>query len=557
MALRITGPLTIAVTVLFDTAKAFNLTECKASVIDKITQNPNITKDRTVFYGETIDKNNLQLRYAACEAICGGGNNTIAGDCGPRLAAWVLPILILVGSMKLPPLAWRQKLWAVLALSGNPMGSQSRMVAELRLYEQCIREGDRAATVLLSRLCPEQVPDKSMTTTATQSLDEKSHQNLVGNFARIIHAFSRTIIGQSPPDTRLYLEQAIREMAKRANWKEALIKFRDQVDGSGKALIDQTSRSTVMPLIAVACFIFPVVIALVPQVAGGFASGGMMASILTLSPFILMVCLSNSIGEYSNLKQVSDKLKEVIESIPDDTRQQLAAGALYPSVDKDVTDLLEYSLLYRRGSSVRDDRKKSLLSWVKRIDWLNCFLLLSFPLGIASAGGAIGTRPVFFQDRHILLIMVFVGWAFNWQATRFVVSRYNVGNPPRGKRPAWMFIAATHLLVAISGPIFLAGITCGLLGGCKMWSGYYRYGAQDARIPLNVEDDFERNGHRLYPGLATTCLGVNVVAFFVLRYCVFSRVFCVIAGKDDKIAKKNSNVEIDSEAGGTIVQVAS
>ena len=75
--------------VLFGTTGAFNLTECKEALEIIIAQNPNVTEDRTVFYGDIIDTKNLQLRYTACEKICGSGNNTIVGDCGPRLAAWV------------------------------------------------------------------------------------------------------------------------------------------------------------------------------------------------------------------------------------------------------------------------------------------------------------------------------------------------------------------------------------------------------------------------------------------------------------------------------------
>lgn len=580
IAVRIVYLFSIAVTVLFHTAEAFNLTECKDAIEEHITQNPNATKDNDLFWGE--DK--LQPRYKLCEDLCGGGNNTIVGDCGPRLTAWVLPVLILVGSMKLPPLAWQHKLWAVLRLSGDPMGSQCRMVDELRLYQQCIREGDRTAAVLRSYISPGQVSNGKIVTTSTSTSpinpDEQGRRNLAGNCARIIHAFSKSIGGQSPLEARLYLETGIHEMAKRDDWKPVLDKFREQVDKSGKAFIQQKSSSTFKPLLAVSLFVIPVIISLVPQVAKVFASGAMMASILTLSPFILMVFLSNSIGEYLSLEELSAELGRVMESIPPDTREYLPVGSLlypsinkddpdileysrlnlYPSVDKDITSLLKYSGLSRRGSSVRGNGKESLISRVKRhirIHPLSGILLLVFPLGIALAGIAIGTRPTFFQVRHVLLIMVFVGWVFSWWATYSLVDRYIVRNPPRGKRVAWTFLAVTHLLVAISGPIFLAGITCGLLGGCKMWSGYYWYGAQEARMQFNIDDSFERNGKVLYPALTGICLGLNVFVFFVLRYWVFRRVFRVIAGQDDKIMKKKSNVEIGSEAVETRLEVVS
>ena len=569
MAIQTATSLIITSTILFHvrTASAFNFSECKLAISSFISQNPNVTANLDFFWGGNLN-NNLQPRYEVCEALCGDGNNTIAGDCGPRLAAWVLPILILVGGVKLPPLAWRYKLWAVLRLSGDPMGSLGRMVDELVLYGECIAEGERVAGVLGFHLSGVQVGEDKSVRVGTSAVEDGGKdignaRNHAGNLARIIHGFSRAVSGQTPMATRVYLEEAIHEMAQRGDGKEVLEGFRVQVDVSGKGFIRQKSRSTVKPLLAVSCFILPVVIALVPQVAKSIASGGMMASILTLSPFVLMVLLGNSIGEYEDLGELSAELRRVMGSIEggplgsfvdkDVGLLEYSCLNLNPAVDENGADLLPGGCTNRRRSSILGDGKERLVRWAKRcvrIHSLKAILLLSFPGGIASAGIAIGTRPAFFQARHVLLIMVFVGWVFSWWATTFAVNRYSVKTPPRGKRVAWGFIAATHLLVAISGPVFLAGITCGLLGGCRMWSGYYWYGAAEARMPLNIEDIFETNGHDLYPALAGACIGANLLAFFVLRYWVFRRVFSVISGQNDDIKKRRKAV-------GTSVQVAS
>lgn len=238
MAIQTATFLTITSTILFHvrTTSAFNFSECKRAISIFISQNPNVTANPDFFWGENLNtddnnNNNLQPRYAVCEALCGDGNNTIAGDCGPRLAAWVLPILILVGGMKLPPLAWRHKLWAVLRLSGDPMGSLGRMVDELVLYGECITEGERVAGVLGFHLSGVPVGEDKSVRVGTSAVEDGGKdignaRNLAGNLARIIHGFSRAVSGQTPLGTRVYLEEAIHEMAQRGDGKEVLEGFR-------------------------------------------------------------------------------------------------------------------------------------------------------------------------------------------------------------------------------------------------------------------------------------------------------------------------------------------
>lgn len=181
-----------------------------------------------------------------------------------------------------------------------------------------------------------------------------------------------------------------------------------------------------------------------------------------------------------------------------------------------------------RPTNLSADRSNPRL-WVEKMKGIRGFvnwtkrhvILLIFLLAIGSAGGAIGTSPTFFHERHIVPVMVFVAWVVSWGVTCW----------GRDKQSARRLLVVTHCIVSISVPVFLADMTCGWLGGCKTWTGYFRYGPKEARMPLNLDRVFEWNVKVVYPTLTAVCLGINLLAFVLLRYLTFRIAFGVIAGK--------------------------
>lgn len=88
----------------------------------------------------------------------------------------------------------------------------------------------------------------------------------------------------------------------------------------------------------------------------------------------------------------------------------------------------------------------------------------------------------------------------------------------------------------------LAATTCGWLGGCKIWTGYYRYEPREAGMPLNLTDNFKDNGRHVYPVLAAVWLLVNLIAFGWLRFDFFRDLLSVITGKQ---VKEGANMASD------------
>lgn len=125
---------------------------------------------------------------------------------------------------------------------------------------------------------------------------------------------------------------------------------------------------------------------------------------LILSPLLLVVLLNGVVGGDSNLKSLSkvprDLRDTVTAGLPQDPRIELGA-ALSPTANTGHTDLVTYI-------EVTNTKKGHVLEGIS---------LLIFPLGIASAGVAIGTTPTFFNDRHFVLIAIFVACMGSWAVT--------------------------------------------------------------------------------------------------------------------------------------------
>ncbi|KAK3330740.1 hypothetical protein B0H66DRAFT_73359 [Apodospora peruviana] len=553
---------------------AYGLTQCRDTIQELIAQNQTILNDTTLVW-PTIDRTKLEITFDFCERTCGDGFRDIYSDCGPRLFSWVLPIIILAVSVQLPPLAWHQQLWATFRYLGDPIGTLVSMVNELRFYERCLEKGNLLATARHIALTvvqnQEALPvvqthevlkhgQPSILVTPVGTVDK--YPTIANDFARILHAFSKSGSGLSVDETTRYLTQAISHMAPPGQPSTVLENFQHQVTRTGDRLVHLKSRSIIRSFFAIFCFIAGLVIAIVPEVAGSGASGGMIASILTLSPLLLKILLSNSIGEYTHLQPLCDELDDFISAAtPKETREHLeriGVKKLAPSYRNYNTDLLTYVNNSTR-SCTPPHGNHSKGSWIRRHALTACSLV-TFPVGIGAAGGAIGAAPGYFQDRHFVLIAIFFAWPASWWTTNFAIGLYGAASylhtiekegkmkalsHDRKRRMAWWLVAIKDTIIAIAVPVFLAGMTCGWLGGCKMWAGYYWYGGrQKARMLLTLGDVFDRNSKVIFPILVSVCLGLSMFAFCLLRWKFFRPVFRVIAGDDHKMGQSEQDVEL-------------
>ena len=512
----------LALTVMLSpSTAAFPFGVCNTTVHSQLAQNQSMLGDPSIFHYPG-DPNNLELTYSACQDLCDTLGNGIYLDCGPRLAAWVLPTIILISSMQLPPLVWYQKAAAILRCLGNMIRSLKILVAEILFFECCIEQGGTLAVALSTK-------SKSMRNRDKDNSDEAA----VGaaEVTWILHALTKSDSCLTLEAATSYLRQVITETPDLQSLEELERTIRD----ASKKISQIRTRSMWKLRNAVFWYIIGIVLTMVPQVAQATPSGGMMASMLLLSPLLLLVSLSNAIGEYSNVKWVCSTLS----SFTGDIRRSETGGTRQTPtpLDSDFLERLTYP-----------DTRLGLMTKLplRKRGAIVCLFLLH-PLAAAFTGTALGMPPAYFNERDVVVIALLLVWVFSAWLTDFVSRRQSGVNHSEpaldlersesGRRRwlrRWMrqAIIIKDTAIAIAVPTILAGMTCGWLTSCKMWTGYWWHGPQRARMPLNPRDDFWRNSYVTFPILAALSLGLHMIAAIFVRCCFFKRVFRVIEPGD-------------------------
>jgi len=139
----------------------------------------------------------------------------------------------------------------------------------------------------------------------------------------------------------------------------------------------------------------------------------MIASLLVLSPLLITVFLSNAIGECTSGPLLLQTVKDFLDGLPkQDYKQPPPYGnEIQEAREKLLDPNFPQSLLYVTGISLYQPLKFSKARLhIKRVwNYVRLLiLLLVFPLAITAAGVGLGTPPTYFNDRHIVLIIIFI-----------------------------------------------------------------------------------------------------------------------------------------------------
>lgn len=514
--------LLLTASTLLTFGAAFSLSACNSAVQTKASQTPTILNNRSIFFTTPANLSNLVLTPDGCNELCGGTANAIDSDCGPRLFQWVLPVVILIGSIQTPPLAWWKRFWCMLRFIGDPMDALLSIIYTLGMYRQCYHHAGELATTLAERLTGSgQEPGENLVR------ERINVPHLRRRFAFTMSAFMALNLSTTVETVRDYMKEAITT--------PGAIDFKTLLVNTAGKIAENRTREMWKAGNAVFWCVAGLVVALVPA-AGGSPSGAMLASALALSPLFLFVLLSNSLGENKSDYALHKTIREFLEGCSGagverfKTLQQQLANSMY--LDR---------LLYTAGTSCYQPGKFLMLEEYARnlMGWNGIFLvtlLLIFPLSLAAAAGAIAAPPAYFNDRDFLVIGIFVIWVLSIFTTA-LLSRYC-----RNEELRWRLVAAKDTLIATTISACLAGTTCGWLSSCRMWAGIYRYGEANARIYLNPTADFHWNNYVLYPILLGVCFAVNILPYFGV-WCIYWQAFQVVTWSDEEVLDALRNGE--------------
>jgi hypothetical protein len=523
---------------------SIDLTTCNTIVADLISGNASLATDSSLFAIIPADPQNLVLTLEGCNTWCAGGDRSISPQCGLRLFQWVLPAVLLVGSIQAPPTHWRKRLWAMVRPVANPLGCLFSMLHVLRVAAFCHSEADvLVGHVFANRLDDGQ--DRKSRTVAQRFRAFWSNEPLTDR-QRVVKSVALILNGLRDLDNagegvwsiRVRLQSSFSQPNLSRESRLSLIRT------TAARMAENRSRDTWKAYGAVFFSIANIVFAMIPPAAPGSTppSGATIASTLTLSPLFLVVLLSNSIGEkksFYTLHKIATHLLDELDKPWKEERDAEGGGEAWRMVQYSLTRLRDTigrpyaedhtQLLYTSGSlcyqprrrmtHIEETRRQGLLDSI-----LQFLFILVVPLSAAGAAGALAGPPSYFNDRCWVVISIGVLWVLQPIVRRLVPGFCRIyGRYDRVQYNVWRVTACLDVFLASAIVVLLASITCGVGGTCRNWAGVYRYGENKAQVPLNTAAAFAWNGTTLYPALVSACVGLNVGAYFGVRYLAYLR----------------------------------
>ena len=479
--LAIAVPLVSATILPFD--GKFDKGQCEDRILAFIA-NGSLPLDDEVFARDAAGypmngPESLSLTIIGCNKLCGAKQNWYP-DIGPRLSAWLIPILLLIINVELSPLDKRRFL-AIVHLLGDPIDSMWSLVHKLESWNRCYDMAERYEGIC--ERC------KRVVATVFAGFEE-----LEGPLFR--------------SDTRCtaFVDKS-NLIAHLEVWRRTAIKLAD-------SRTDEFFRTW----LAIFLYIFQLVALFVKVVGGGSTSppGGRIATGVFLSWLIPTILLSNAIGNFPSRRTCF----EILSSFGEDT------GIPIHVLDRgyDASSAIAPLGVYQRRNYFQSlgwsGGIHSFRPWKSRYTGLErrqpraivVLLLAISPMFVGMTGAFIILwvgLPIGLNCRHTWVIGIFLAWFISafitWlsDSSRFMTGIYH-----------WHFVLMKDTMIAAPSVVIIFLSACGLFNSCYCWSGAFYY-REKARFLLTTDEFWEAKGRSTFPLVVGVCVALQLAIFGV------------------------------------------
>lgn len=358
--------------------------------------------------------NNLILTLPGCKKLCGAKQRWYF-DIGPRLAVWLLPVLLLISNVDLSPLD-KKKFLAIVHLLGDLIDSIWSLIDKIDSWDRC-----QTLAQQCKGLCE---PCRKVVATVIAGFEEVQGPRVN------LHIYYNTLLEEHN------LKTQFRE------WRRAAVTLAD-------------SRTNELPrtFLAILLYIFQLIAGFVQAVGGGNTSvpGGRLATGVFLSWLLPMVLLSNAIGNFPSRRTCHDTLSFFAEHTGPRLHIPPSQSSLLPghsSLARSCSADYYQSLVWSGGIYTFRPWKWQYKSM--RQDWRRAaliFLLSILPLCVSMTGGftiLFFSVPSGLKCRHSWLISIFLAWC----ASAFATSVLNSPRYATGKYH-WYLVLTKDALIAV------------------------------------------------------------------------------------------------------------
>ena len=477
--LGIAIPIALATNLDFDVK--FDKEQCFLRILE-LTSNGSLPLNDEVFARDSAGQPmnspvNLSLTIVGCNKMCGAKQNWYP-DIGPRLSAWLIPILLLIINVELSPLDKRRFL-AIVHLLGDPIDSIWSLVNKLDSWNRCYDMAERY----------EGICERCKRVVAT----------VFAGFEELEWPLFRSDTGSTAFVDRRDL------IVQFEAWRRTAIKLAD-------SRTDEFFRTC----LAILLYVFQLIALFVKKVGGGSTSppGGRIATGVFLSWLIPTILLSNAIGNFPSRRTCFDILSEFGEhtGIPIHALdREYSVSSSFAPLGLTQTASYFQSLGWSGGIH-------SFRPWKSRYTDLErrqpravvVFLLAISPMFVGVTGAFIILwvgLPIGLNCRHTWVIGIFLAWFLSafitWlsDSPNFVTGKYH-----------WHFVLVKDAMIAVPSVLIIFLSACGLFNSCYCWSGAFYY-RERARFLLVTDDFWEAKGRSTFPLVVGICVALQLAIF--------------------------------------------
>ncbi|KAK4096191.1 hypothetical protein N658DRAFT_519341 [Parathielavia hyrcaniae] len=483
-------------------AAAVDLKTCKAYIQHRLGNNTLSRNDSIFYFSSTRHMSGpaeIWLTLEGCQTTCPNPNFDLYDDMWPRLLTWLVPALLLVGSVHLPRIGHLNRVFVVLHFMGDPIDSMWALLTKGEVWNRFY--------ALALRRTPAG-PDQEHTARALAAM-LSAFEELTGDMATVEDEFNGLMAENGAQLTRDDLDYILKETAEE--------------------LVDSRSNESLRTMLVIVNYLWAVLAALVPEIGGVQSSqpGGRIGTAMFLSWLVTAVLVSNTLSGFTSRRtclRIMERYTRTVKGKKRDTHffpyspRILAQATTTRRRDGKVhvDDFIDAQPWNGSVYSYRP-RKRLTVSGNAKTDCSPLFLLALSTVPILAAATSafviIWYTPTIGLGCRTLWVLVLTAGLLTSPILTWLISRV----VRRRARAAWYATIAKDAVFGLAGVLVILLSSVGIFNTCWCWSGVYSRGLAGAYIDLEPEDERLHNAHHLYPAMVGSCLALQVLTYVVMH----------------------------------------
>jgi len=475
---------------------AVDLRTCKANIQARLDNNT-LARNASIFYfnGKTYmsQRDNIALTIEGCQNNCPKPNFDLYSDMWPRLLTWLVPALLLIGSVHLPRIGYFNRLCVIFHFMGDPIDSMWSLLTKGEVWNRF--------HALALQLTPEG-PDRLAMAKALAAVFA-AFEELTGDMGSVQQEFNAIMSDNGARLAREDLDYILKETAEE--------------------LVDSRSNEGLRTVLVVINYLWAVLAALVPDIGGVQSSqpGGRIGTAMFLSWLVTAILLSNTLSGYTSRRTCLRIMERYTRTIKGRRRDlhtfgyspRLLSQTKSPSAfsSSSLPRFQDFISAQPWNGGVYSYRPRKRLSPTRPAtdrSSLHLLVLSILPPFISSTTAfvIIFYTPTIGLGCRTLWVLALTCGIFISPLLTFLICRIF----SRAPKYAWYLVIFKDAIFGLAGVATIVLSSIGIFNTCWCWSGVYSRGRQQAYIDLDPQDEREYNLHHLYPAMVVACLVLQI-----------------------------------------------